>query len=64
MAQTHSTNKTILHLPSKTALTQSVKVRMKMITDALPSMAMAFFTKCCPTSAAAVAMLTKKRAAT
>ena len=47
------------YLPSKTALTLSVSVSMKMITDALPSMAIAFLTKCCPTSAAAVAIATK-----
>jgi hypothetical protein len=36
---------------------------MKMIIDALPNKAISFLTKCCPTSAATVATVTKYSAA-
>lgn len=48
-----------LDLPSDIPLTKTVRERMKIINDVLPSIAISFLTKCCPTSAAAVATATK-----
>jgi len=48
-----------MHLPSDIPLTKTVSARMKIIRDVLPNIAITFLTKCCPTSAAAVATATK-----
>lgn len=52
-------NRAKMHLPSDIPLTKTVSARMKIIRDVLPSIAITFLTKCCPTSAAAVATATK-----
>lgn len=48
--------------PSEIALTNIVKARMKMISDALPNNIISLLTICCPTKAAIVATATKYRA--
>lgn len=48
-----------IHLPKDIALTNIVKAKMKMISDALPSKIISFLTICCPTKAATVATATK-----
>jgi hypothetical protein len=52
------------HSPNDIVLTNIVPARMKMISDALPNMAITFVTTCCPTRAAMVATPKKKSAAT
>lgn len=51
------------YVPREIALTKIVKARMKMISDALPSIIIILLTTCCPTKAATVATATKYIAA-
>jgi hypothetical protein len=46
-------------MPSDIALMKIVEARMKMINDALPSIAITFRTRCWPTRAAMAATATK-----
>lgn len=45
--------------PSEIALTNMVKARMKMMSDALPNIMINLLTMCCPIKAANVATATK-----
>lgn len=55
--------KKYIYIPSEIALTKIVEARMKMISDALPSIIIILLTTCCPIKAATVATATKYRAA-